>query len=379
MKKNNNILIFSIAYYPFVGGAEVAWKEITDRISDFNFDMITPRYDKKLPKIEKIGNVTVYRVGFGIKIDKLLLPILGPIKAFFLNRKMSYCLSIGIIYNHAGLAATFFKYIQPKIPFLLNLQDGDTDDVINRNTRGIQAITDLIYIKPDVITTIATFLTERAKSKGFKGNFQLIPNGVDISKFSKQISDDEKNAIRSRLKMENDDKMIITTSRLNYKNAIEDVINSLIFLPNNFKFIIIGNGEEEEKLKSLTKKLSLTSRVTFLGYMPHDEMIPYLKSSDFFCRPSLQEGLGNSFLEAMMAGVPVIATPVGGIPDFLINGSTGIFCNIKDSKSIAEGILKLDEDKNLRDNIIINAKVAILNKYDWDKVSESYNNLFKTI
>ncbi|MCG2695311.1 hypothetical protein L6261_04530, partial [Candidatus Parcubacteria bacterium] len=61
MKK---ILIFSTVYYPFVGGAEVAIKEITDRIGDIEFDMVTLRFDKNLPKFEKIGNVNVYRIGF---------------------------------------------------------------------------------------------------------------------------------------------------------------------------------------------------------------------------------------------------------------------------------------------------------------------------
>ena len=66
-KKVKKILIFSLAYYPnFVGGAEVAIKEITDRISpeDFEFHMITLRFDSRLPKTEKIGNIFVHRIGF---------------------------------------------------------------------------------------------------------------------------------------------------------------------------------------------------------------------------------------------------------------------------------------------------------------------------
>ena len=80
------ILIFSTSYYPFVGGAEVAIKEITDRVSGVDFDIITGRFDFKLPKNEKIGNVNVYRVGFGFKtLDKLLLPFFGAIKTISLN------------------------------------------------------------------------------------------------------------------------------------------------------------------------------------------------------------------------------------------------------------------------------------------------------
>jgi len=65
MNNKKKILIFSTAYCPFVGGAEVAVKEITDRLGeDFEFDMITARLDNSLPRYEKIGNVDVHRVGF---------------------------------------------------------------------------------------------------------------------------------------------------------------------------------------------------------------------------------------------------------------------------------------------------------------------------
>ncbi|MBX4206561.1 hypothetical protein KW784_02125, partial [Candidatus Parcubacteria bacterium] len=73
------VLIFSTAYFPFIGGAEVAVWEITERLgADIEFDLITARLDKSLPATEKIGAVTVYRLGWGIPLlDKLLLPFAG--------------------------------------------------------------------------------------------------------------------------------------------------------------------------------------------------------------------------------------------------------------------------------------------------------------
>ena len=83
------ILIFSTTYFPYVGGAELAVKEITDRISYIDFDMITLRFDKNLPIFERIGNINVYRVGFSkygatdqdliswpLKLNKYLFPFL---------------------------------------------------------------------------------------------------------------------------------------------------------------------------------------------------------------------------------------------------------------------------------------------------------------
>ena len=98
-------------------------------------------------------------------------------------------------------------------------------------------------------------------------------------------------------------------------------------------------------------------------------MPPYLHISDIFVRPSLSEGLGNSFLEAMAAGIPVIATPVGGIPDFLVDGETGLFCEVNNPHSIAQKVEKLIKDRESRDYIIKNAREMVLQKYSWERVA----------
>ena len=74
------VLIFSLAYSPFIGGAELAVKNITERISDTNFDMVTVNLDGRQAKKETIGNVNVYRVGKG-KVSKYLFPLSGFKKA----------------------------------------------------------------------------------------------------------------------------------------------------------------------------------------------------------------------------------------------------------------------------------------------------------
>src|SRR3989338_2977929 len=106
--KNNRkkILIFSLTYHPYVGGAEVAIKEITDRINpkEYEFDMVSLRFDKNLPEVERVGNVTVHRIGFATnapkisdrripttaKLAKMLFPLTSFLKARSLHRKYKY-------------------------------------------------------------------------------------------------------------------------------------------------------------------------------------------------------------------------------------------------------------------------------------------------
>jgi glycosyltransferase involved in cell wall biosynthesis len=99
-------------------------------------------------------------------------------------------------------------------------------------------------------------------------------------------------------------------------------------------------------------------------------MPPYLQISDIFVRPSLSEGLGNSFLEAMAAGLPVIATPVGGIPDFLKDGETGLFCEVDNPQSIAQKVEKLLKDRESRDYIVRHASEMIREKYQWSMIAK---------
>jgi L-malate glycosyltransferase len=110
-------------------------------------------------------------------------------------------------------------------------------------------------------------------------------------------------------------------------------------------------------------------RVHFLGYIPHAELYKYLRVSDIFIRPSLSEGFGNSFIEAMAADLPVIATSVGGIPDFLEDKVTGIFCETEDPKSIADAVQKLLANPILRDAIVLNAHRMVAERYSWSLVA----------
>jgi glycosyltransferase involved in cell wall biosynthesis len=361
MKK---ILIFSLAYFPMVGGAEVAIKEITDRITDCEFDIVTKNFGAS--GFEKIGNINVYRV-WGLK---LFFPFIAFFKARRLNKKNNYDAIWSIMANRAGFAALFFKFFHPKIKFLLTLQEGDELDYPQKRMGIIyfflKPFFKKIFIKADKIQAISNYLADWAKKMGAEvKKIEVVPNGVDIEKFKSQISNFKNK----------EDKILITVSRLVKKNAVNDIIEALKFLPANIKLLILGVGPEEEKLKSLVASYNLENRVNFVGLVKSDEISSYLHSADIFVRPSLSEGLGNAFLEAMAASVPVIATSVGGIPDFLINGQTGLFCEVNNPQDIAEKVKLYLNDNNLRNKIIINAKQMVGEKYDWNLISLKIRNI----
>ncbi len=372
------ILIFSLVYYPRnIGGAEVAIKEITDRISpqEIEFDMITLR--KQAPAFERVGNVNVYRVGlpwFGQRtnsskiflLSKIFFVPLAFLKAIFLNHRDKYDVVWSIMASYAGFATFLFKKVKPEIPFILTIQEGDN---FGRRQGIFRPFFRMIFAAADRIQAISKFLSEWSKLMGAKCPIVIVPNGVDFDHFSRLIDGETRQQMREEDHLQDFDTSVITTSRLVEKNAVDDLIRSLALLERSCKLIILGTGQEEQKLKNLTKALGVEDRVFFKGFVPHSEMPKYLQSADIFVRPSLSEGLGNSFLEAMAAGLPVIATPVGGIPDFLKDGETGLFCEVRNPKSIAQKVEKLIKDRESREHIVKQAREMVRNNYQWGMVA----------
>lgn len=390
------VLIFSTAYLPLIGGAEIAVKEITERIPASQFDLICAKIRPGLQKREQLGNVNVYRLGWGCFLDKYFLPLFGFFKAKTLSRAYQYNLIWSIMASFGGLTALFFKLRNSKIPFLLTLQEGDSPEHIQRRARWLGPLFTKIFKQADYIQAISHYLANWAKEMGAKCKIQIVPNGVDIEKFgirsghserSEESQDnstgsfgrlrqpqDDKEGFIAKLGLKPNDKVIITVSRLVEKNGIEDLIEAVDKL--SIKLLIIGSGPLEKKLKEQVTRRNLQEKVLFLGSVPYDELPKYYSLADVFVRPSLSEGLGSAFLEAMAAGVPIIGTAIGGIPDFLKDGETGLFCQPKNPQSIAEKIKLLLTDEDLRKKLITNGRKLIEEEYTWNIIASKMEKIF---
>jgi glycosyltransferase involved in cell wall biosynthesis len=389
MKK---VLIFSLSYYPrFVGGAEVAIKEITDRIDQdhIEFHMVTLRYDSNLPKMSKEGNVMVHRIGFTrqsptmadlkkfpLHFNKFLFQFLAVYEALKLNRQYHFDGVWAMMAHSTGVPAGIFKTFKPKIKYLLTLQEGDPLEYIKKTMRPIYPLFVRGFTKADIVQSISTFLGKWAREMGFTGPLEIIPNAVNTKHFSQVYPQAELDALKEKLGKKVGDTYIITTSRLVTKNAVDDVIVSLKLLPENIYFIILGIGPDEIVLKKLAEDQGVASHVKFIGQVDHKEMPKYLMISDIFTRPSRSEGMGNSFVEAMAAGLPVIATQEGGIADFLFDAkrnpdkeTTGWAVDKDSPEQIAEAVKEIISNKDTVAQVVKNARALAFVKYDWDLIA----------
>ncbi len=373
------LLIFSLTYYPFVGGAEVAIKEIVDRLTDFDAVLLTARLRADLPQEEMLGRIKVIRLGRGNRWDKYFFAFRAARRAYQLHTFQRFDLAWAMMANYAGLAAWLFR-LRSRVPYLLTEQSGDSAWFIWKRVWFWLPIYRSMYKKAVRIQAISKSLARRARFFGHKKEIAIIPNGVDLEVFHNTVSEQERQAYRHELGISDDEWVVITTSRLVFKNAIDDLLKAIndarYKLGVPARLLIVGEGPDRRALESLAIQKGVAQYVSFYGHIDHLDMTRYMSAADVFCRPSLTEGLGNSFLEAMAYGLPIIATPVGGIVDFLIDGETGLACQVRKPMTIAQAIERYYRDRDLYRRIQSRGQELIRERYDWNKVAADMEQLF---
>lgn len=387
MKK---ILIFSLAYFPKpVAGAEIAIKEITDRIPDIEFHLVTNRFESVQASEETIGNVRVHRVGSSASYrSKILFIPRAALLAIRLHRAHHFDGAWAMM-SYMALPLVGMRLFGVRLPYCLTLQEGDTFEHMFRRMRivPVRPLLVLGFRKARIVQVISQYLATWPPRMGYRGEVVVVPNGADIARFSGEATEASVNEIKDRLGKKMGDVLLITSSRLVRKNAIDDVIRALPLLPENVRFAILGEGDEKGALVKIATDLHVENRVEFCGFVPHDDLPLYLKAADIFIRPSLSEGMGSSFIEAMAAGVPVIATQVGGIADFLFDEKrnpdvpvTGWAVDPDAPEQIASAVRDIMQRPQKVRAVVATARVMVQEKYDWERIASAMaEQVFKKV
>ncbi len=380
-----HILVFSLGFRPYVGGAEIAMTEIMRRLPQYFFTVVTSRALKnfdyvKLPEVEEKDNVRVVRVGLRNRyLGQYAYPLAALKRAYREARFTKPACVWGMLESYGGIAAALYHQRFSDIPYILTMQSGDSESFWRWRTWFWQPLYKKVYSQASAIQAISKYLAECAKKYGTRGEIRIIPNGVD-SVFFERISDEERRRLRQELGLNDDETVVITASRLVSKNGIDTLIKGFSVWRQrggNGVLLILGKGPQEKELKKLAQGHGVGEKVKFLGEIPYQELPKYYGAADFFIRPSRSEGLGNAFLEAMAAGIPVIGTPVGGIPDFLTHERTGLMVPPDDPDVLGKTIARLCSDPELKQRIVLEARNLVQEKYSWDMVAKSVNNLFQ--
>lgn len=218
-----------------------------------------------------------------------------------------------------------------------------------------------------------------------------IPPGVDTSRFY-PISPDEAKAV---IGVPTDKCMFLFVGRIEPLKGIDVLIRALALIYNSGSFgpcehylTIIGgdpfnNGAQDmnaemKRLQNLCQELGIGSLVVFLGKRSQDLLPYYYSAAQFVVMPSYYESFGMVALEAMACGTPVVASQVGGLAYLVENGVTGFMVPEGDPQVLADALIKLMQQPELRQRMSHNAEIYA-QSYDWQVISKRILNLYEEI
>src|SRR4030042_6575684 len=349
------ILMPILHYPPVIGGFEVFSQNIAEGIAKSEDVWVITSKVINTPDFETKGRLRIFKTSpwtlkdlsyskpwfiFGAMISILF-------KSFSLIKKEK----IDLIHSQ-GFLSGILGYILKKItrvPYLITIQSADFSVYhprlnIKINNKVYHWIEGIVFKGADSCHAVSRHLEKHFRKCGIE-NVVVIPDGVSQNKFK---PDTNKKLTRKELGFDSEN-LIVCVSRLEHKNGTHDLVEAAKYLKDlDFKIIICGDGSDKDKLKKLVEEFDLKDKVFLLGDILHADLPKYVACADIFVRPSLAEGFGIVFLEAMAAEVAVIGTPVGGIVDFLKDKESGLFCEPGTPGDIAEKIKTLIKDKELR-------------------------------
>ncbi|MCQ2067847.1 MAG: glycosyltransferase [Bacteroidaceae bacterium] len=142
---------------------------------------------------------------------------------------------------------------------------------------------------------------------------------------------------------------------------------------------IYGNGPLKDELEALAAELGISDSVTFHGVIANDSLPEVLQKMDVFVNCSVKESFGVALVEAMACGIPVVATDTVGFREVVADAETGYVLKDRDPETMAQALLKLLSDKDLRERMGAAGRKRVLENYDWEQNVTTMENLFKKV
>ncbi len=347
------------------GGAEKAIKIIVEELYEKGVNLIVVLLEEQLNYTLK-SDIEVYSLSqkmtkynflfLGFKLLKLL-KIFSPDIVYATNTK-AQILSL--------LTKPFFKTQR-----IVNIQVDLTKQYEGREY--IFYLFNMLLKNADAYSFISHGIYENLKDKIPQKENIFIPNAIDFEEIDTLKTQD----IEDKYKHIFEKKVVITIGRLTEQKAQWILLEAFSKIEEDVHLIILGSGEKEEELKTLSKKLGIEKRVFFLGFQSNP--FKFLYNADIFVLSSLWEGFGNVIVEAMRCELPIISTDCPSGPREILSPNSDIFKKLKNENEFGEyGVLSPVEnskylfqamDKMLNDNHILQKykKQAIVRAENYSK------------
>lgn len=304
-----------------------------------------------------------------------LYPFHVNIHGFFVNRLFkSIEMEFDVVHIHTPLS----PIIKTSLPIISTIhtsmiEDAHHIEVVDLKSFGIKVLTRFVSYplvlklieNSEVVTTVSNSVACELKEYYGFDNAIVVGNGVDEKIFSPSKEKSEENHV-------------LYVGRLSYRKGLFDLLKCAKQICQDYyvKFVLVGRGELEDKLKKKVKEEGLQDKVVFLGHIEHKKLIHLYQNATIFVSPSHYESGPLTLLEAMACGVTVIATATGIASKTIANRENGIIIPPKFPEKMTESIVMLLKDEGLRKKLGKNARKTIEEKYTWDSVTDRVEKFY---
>jgi L-malate glycosyltransferase len=361
-----NILMINFEYPPLGGGGGVATSDMAQELSKrHNVHVLTTAF-KGLARFEIVNGVTIHRVPV---MGRRILPTATFISlitfapsAFFAGLRLMRKQKFDVIYAQfvipSGLPAAWLSRLF-KVPFVLTFVGGDIYDP----SKGISPHRHML------LRTIIRWIASRAHARtaisndtktrtielhGVKGDITVVPIGlrpVDYLPTS-----------RADMGFSEEDFIAVSIGRLVPRKGYDILLEAWKQVETG-TLIIIGDGPLKGSLEKMIEQYGLTKRVRLLGQVDEQAKFQLLSIANIYVSAAQHEGFGIVFLEAMRAGLPIVATNDGGQTDFLHHRKHALLTAPHDPRAVADAVNVLLQDTSLREKMGETNKQAVQQYY----------------
>lgn len=373
------ILLSPSAYYPSLGGVEEICRNLATVLKEngHTVSIAVNRHPENLPKLEVDQQIEINRFKFltpsrNVKGLLSLLLIPGQVIHFLVFVQRYNPDIIHVICPSSNSLYCFAAKLALRKKLVVTLQGEffmDANDIYGRSGFARYCAARLLSVA-DTVTACSKFVLDDAKAR-FKFNArteEVIFNGVDLAeKAEPQIS------------KELPEKFILGIGRLVPNKGFDDLIlafEKLAPLFDDVHLVLAGAGASLQDLQELANKVNLKHRIHFVGRQDRSEVSFLFDKCLFFVLPSHVEPFGIVCLEAMRAGKPVVASDIGGPPEFIEHEKTGLLFEPRNITSLFSALKRLAEDERLRQDLgkCAEDKVA---SFSWNIIGDEYCELYR--
>jgi L-malate glycosyltransferase len=323
-----------------IGGTERQFTNLALKIDSSRFDLhlgCLRNYGELLAEIETLN---IPRPEFQIT------SLYGPKTMWQTLRLARYIRRHGIQVVHSyGFYANVFAVPAARLagnPIVV-ASIRDTGDILTARQRRVQRT---VCRLADCVLVNAEAIRQTLLEEGYNPRkIVCIRNGIVLSRFEKH---QKGSALRWELGLSASHRIVLVSSRLNQMKGIEYFLDAAAVVARVFpdvRFLVVGDGAHREELEERCRRLGLEQAAVFTGF--RTDVPELLSETTLSVLPSLSEGLSNSLLESMASGVAVIATTVGGNPEVIEDGVSGLLVPPRDAAALAQAMTRLLADPEL--------------------------------